>query len=179
MEDKNRIEIINKFNLLNFSIDYVNQECNSGFLPHIHIEEGETLKINEQASLNNILHEISHLNLLPSFLRKKVYGDIEKIIEIEMSKHEYEDLLDIYNEDWYKPIIYCSDQAVMAYTYARLYKLGYPTQYAVERGDEDTLEALSLSHNTVFPYIGCVHLYYAGFLKTKDSFPYLTKEYLD
>ena len=145
MLDSKEFEIIEQINTLNYRISYSDKNLESGFLRGVYINKG-TLEINEETNLNDILHEIGHLNLLPSCLRYSVYGDLEeRVMEfINTWTNNSLSLIEVIDQDWYKQLDNGSDQAVIAYVYARLFNLEYPVEYCLEEEDSDMLGSLKL-----------------------------------
>lgn len=152
------------------------------FFPNIWIDCG-IVYYNEKTHPGDLLHELGHLAVTPSWLRPYISGDIEDWddspeICILADKHKNDPCFGCYGDE----------VAAIAWSYVAAQAAGVDDFLPFEQGfeidgddaGEQLYESLSMSAIGQYAYHdGIYHLVYFGLLQTEKDFPNLCKWILD
>ena len=154
------------------------------FFPNVWIDTG-IVYYNEKTHPGDLLHELGHLAVTPSWLRPCIKGDVENWVYD--TSEEMRSLEDKHKDD---PCFgsYGDEVAAIAWSYVAAQAAGVddflPFEQGFEIDGDDAGEWLykSLNMSAIGQYAyhdGIYHLVYFGMLHTEKDFPNLCKWILD
>lgn len=177
--DLNRIVVfLNAIYITCVARQFSLNELDNCFLAGIKIDRGTLFVDPDVANIGDLLHEAGHIAIFPRgwqhLLNNETIADVEKMIDrlanenIEISQQQSEDLMYCYD-----------DLAPQGWSYAIAILLGIDPLECFSKGYEgkgqDICYGMGLSIGKMMGCLQSVSLYYLGFMKSKASFPTLTK----
>lgn len=137
-------------------LPYVQDSEVDGFLFHVCIQKG-VLIFDPRVDSGDLLHEAGHLAILPPACRSNFSGNIDNYLEV-------------LNFDADERLLYCNDQAAIAWSYFAAKEIGLNPNVIIGVGmDRSTIQVLNIGcESTIGSFYSC-QLYYLGILATKKG----------